>query len=145
MSGATPRDAGVRRVDHVGIATPDLDRALAFYRDALGMRVAWDEVVEEQGVRAVFLACGHGTEIELLIPTRDDSAVAKFIAKRGAGMHHVAYEVEDIAAALADAKARGLRLVDASPRRGARGHLVAFLHPEAAGGVLVEFIQASHP
>jgi methylmalonyl-CoA epimerase len=138
-------------VDHIGIATADLDGALAFYRDVLGMRVTWDEVVEEQGVRAVFLAPAEPdrvpsptAEIELLIATRDDSAIARFIAKRGPGLHHVAWEVDDIAAALADCRARGLRLVDETPRRGARGHLVAFLHPATAGGVLVELVQRRH-
>jgi len=99
---------------HIGIATADLAGALAFYCDVLGMRQTWDEVVEEQGVRAVFLApaSGAATEIELLVATRDDSAIARFIAKRGPGLHHVAYEVEDINAALTGCRARGLRLVD---------------------------------
>jgi len=134
------------RLHHVGIATADLACALAFYRDTLGMRVTADEVVEDQGIRAVFLAAGAiaahaSTEVELLVATREDSAIARFLAKRGPGVHHLAYEVGDLAAALADCRARGLRLVDESPRRGARGHLVAFMHPTAADGVLVELVE----
>src|SRR5262249_45478218 len=134
MAGAGARPGPfpfATRLDHVGIAVADLSQALAFYPAALGMRVAWGEVVEEQGVRAAFLSAGGtgpaaqaAAEIELLLPTRDESAIARFLARRGPGMHHVAFEVPDIAEASAACRAHGLRLIDEVPRRGARGHLI---------------------
>lgn len=135
------------RLDHVGLAVEDLAAALSFYRDTLGMKVAHEEEVPSQGVRVLFLApagaagAAAAAEIELLLPLGADSPVRRFLDKRGPGLHHVAYEVPDLAAELARLAAAGVRLVDAAPRPGARGHQVAFLHPASAGGVLVELVQ----
>jgi methylmalonyl-CoA epimerase len=125
-------------LDHVGIAVQDLPRALAFYRDALGLHVEPPEEVASQHVRAHFIPAGQSA-LELLEATDDASAIARFIAKRGPGIHHLTLRVEDLHAALAHLKARGVRLVDETPRPGAEGALVAFIHPEAAPGVLVYF------
>ena len=129
-------------LDHVGIAVSSLADALAFYRDTLGLEVEAPEEVASQGVRAHFIAVGEST-LELLEATSSNSPVARFLSKRGPGMHHVALRVDDIVAALADLKARGIRLVDETPRPGAHGSLVAFLHPSSTHGVLVELIQTS--
>ena len=127
-------------LDHVGIAVQDIDQALAFYRDALGLHVEAPEAVRSQHVRAHFIPVGESA-LELLEATASDSAIAKFVDKRGPGIHHVTLRVEDIRAALAHLKARGIRLVDDAPRAGAEGALVAFIHPSAAHGVLVELKQ----
>jgi methylmalonyl-CoA epimerase len=127
-------------LDHIGIAVQDLPDALAFYRDALGLQVEAPEDVASQHVRAHFVPTGNSA-IELLEATAPDSPIARFIAKRGPGIHHVTLRVEDIAVALAQLKARGVRLVDDKPRPGAEGALVAFIHPSAAHGVLVELKQ----
>jgi methylmalonyl-CoA/ethylmalonyl-CoA epimerase len=127
-------------LDHIGIAIEGLDEALAFYRGALGLELEHAEEVGSQRVRAYFLPAG-GPKVELLEATSGDSPVAKFVARRGAGLHHVAFAVDDIHAALAELKARGVRLIDESPRAGAEGALVAFIHPSAAKGVLVELKQ----
>jgi methylmalonyl-CoA/ethylmalonyl-CoA epimerase len=127
-------------LDHVGIAVSDLAQALAFYRDVLGLEVDAPEEIASQGVRAHFLAVGEST-LELLEATADDSPIARFLARRGPGLHHVALRVDDINAALDDLKARGVRLIDESPRPGAHGSLVAFLHPSSTHGVLVELKQ----
>jgi len=127
-------------LDHVGIAVSSLADALAFYRDTLGLEVEAPEEIASQGVRVHFIAAGEST-LELLEATSSDSPVARFLSKRGPGMHHVALRVDDIVAALADLKARGIRLVDETPRPGAHGSLVAFLHPSSTHGVLVELIQ----
>ena len=129
------------RLDHIGIAIDDLQGALAFYRDALGLDIAPAEEVPSQMVRAHFIALG-GTAIELLEATDADSPIARYLAKRGPGLHHVTLEVEDIRATLATLQARGVRLIDASPRPGAHGSLVAFVHPSSTQGVLVELKQA---
>ncbi|MEQ1869120.1 MAG: methylmalonyl-CoA epimerase [Vicinamibacterales bacterium] len=129
-------------LDHVGIAVSDLGAALAFYRDALGLRVEVVEDVVSQHVRAHFIPAG-GSTLELLEATAPASAIAKFVERRGPGLHHVTLAVDDIAAALAQLKARGVRLVDDQPRPGAEGAMVAFVHPSAAHGVLVELKQAS--
>ncbi len=129
------------RLDHVGIAVDDIDRALAFFRDALGLHVEESEEVASQRVRAHFLPAGE-SKLELLEATAADSAIAKYIAKRGPGMHHIAFRVDDIQAALEMLKGKGVRLIDEVPRPGAEGALVAFLHPSAAHGVLVELKQA---
>jgi methylmalonyl-CoA epimerase len=131
-------------LDHVGIAVQDLDKALTFYRDALGLEVEGSEDVATQRVRAHFLAAG-GPALELLEATSDDSAIARYIAKRGPGLHHITLRVDDIRAALAQLKARNVRLIDEEPRRGAEQALVAFVHPSAAHGVLVELKQAPPP
>src|ERR671930_416562 len=128
------------RVEHIGIATRSIEEALGFWRDALGLEVRHTEVVEEQGVRVAMLPAGE-PRIELLEPTGADSPVAKFLEKRGPGIHHVAVRVADIRAALARLKSRGARLVDEEPRAGADGCLVAFVHPSSAGGVLLELVE----
>ncbi len=130
------------KIEHIGIATPRLDEALRFWRDALGLEVEHTEVVEEQGVRVAMLPAGE-PRIELLEPTGADSPVAKFISKRGPGIHHVAVRVADIRAALARLKDEGARLIDEEPRRGAGGCLVAFVHPSSSGGVLLELVEHS--
>ena len=127
-------------LDHVGIAVGDLGQALAFYRDALGLEVVATEDVTSQHVRAHILPAG-GAALELLEPTRPDSVIARFIEKRGAGLHHITLRVDDLVAALAHLRARGVRLVDEQPRPGAEGAMVAFIHPSAAHGVLVELKQ----
>ena len=128
------------KVDHIGIATPKIEEALGFWRDALGLSVVHTEEVAEQGVRVAMLPVGE-PRVELLEPTHDESPVAKFLRKRGAGVHHVAVSVDDIRAALARLKARGARLIDEEPRVGAGGCLVAFVHPQSAGGVLLELVE----
>ncbi len=124
-------------LDHVGIAVKDLAAALAFYRDALGLHVEAPEDVESQRVRAHFIPAGQSA-LELLEATAPDSAIAKYVEKRGAGLHHITLRVDDIRAALDHLKAKGVRLVDEQPRPGAEGALVAFIHPSSAHGVLVE-------
>lgn len=127
-------------LDHVGIAVGDLQASLAFFKDALGLHVEASEDVTSQKVRATFLATGHSS-LELLEATAPDSPIAKYLDKRGPGMHHVALRVDDIEAALAHLKSRGVRLIDDKPRPGAERALVAFIHPSAANGVLVELKQ----
>jgi methylmalonyl-CoA epimerase len=127
-------------LDHVGIAVQDVDRALAFYRDALGLDVHDTEDVLSQRVRAHFIPAG-GASLELLEGTAADSAITKYLERRGPGLHHITLRVDDIRAALVQLKARGIRLVDEEPRPGAEGALVAFIHPSAAHGVLVELKQ----
>jgi methylmalonyl-CoA epimerase len=129
-------------LDHIGIAVQDVDAALAFYRDALGLEVEAPEDVTTQRVRARHIPVG-GPRLELLEATSSDSAIAKYIEKRGPGLHHITLRVEDIHAALDHLKARGIRLVDSEPRPGAEQALVAFIHPSAAHGVLVELKQAA--
>ena len=129
-------------LDHVGIAVGDLSAALAFYRDALGLEVEAPEDVAAQRVRAHFLPVGDAT-LELLEATAPDSPIAKYIEKRGPGLHHLTLRVDDISAALAQLKARGVRLIDEQPRPGAEHAMVAFIHPSSAHGVLVELKQSS--
>ena len=124
-------------LDHVGIAVSDIDQALRFYRDALGLNVEAPEEVASQRVRAHFIPAGDAA-VELLEATADDSPIAKYVAKRGPGLHHITLRVADIRAALAQLKANGVRLIDEAPREGAHGSLVAFIHPASAHGVLVE-------
>ncbi len=127
-------------IDHVGVAVSDIDAALALYRDALGMALVHRETVSEQGVDAALLDVGDG-HVELLAPLGPETTVGKFLARNGAGLHHVAYRVADVQATLDAARAAGLRLVDETPRTGIRGSRVAFLHPAATGGVLTEIVQ----
>ena len=127
-------------LDHVGIAVGDLDAALDFYRGVLGLELEPPEDVASQRVRAHFIPVGE-SRLELLEATADDSPIAKFVAKRGPGLHHVCLRVDDIVAALAELKARGVRLIDETPRPGAHHSLVAFLHPSSTHGVLVELKQ----
>ncbi len=128
-------------IDHIGIAVADLTASLTFFRDALGLELEPPEEVASQRVRAHFLQAGDVT-LELLEATADESPIARFVAKRGPGLHHIALRVEDIVAALADLRSRGVRLIDEAPRAGAHGALVAFLHPSSTHGVLVELTQA---
>ena len=131
-------------LDHVGIAVADLAAALEFYRDALGLHVEGTEDVVSQRVRAHFVPVGQAA-LELLEATSPESAIARYTAKRGPGLHHITLRVDDIATALAELKVRGVRLVDEQPRPGAEGALVAFIHPSSAHGVLVELKQAARP
>jgi len=127
-------------LDHIGIAVSDLGEALRFYRDALGLEVESPEEVPSQRVRAHFIPAGESA-LELLEATDDTSPIAKYTAKRGPGLHHITLRVDDLVAALARLKQRGVRLIDETPRPGAHGSLVAFIHPSSAHGVLVELKQ----
>jgi methylmalonyl-CoA/ethylmalonyl-CoA epimerase len=127
-------------LDHVGVAVPSIDDALALYRDSLSMPLVHRETVEEQGVDAALLDVGDG-HIELLQPLGPDTAVGKFLSRRGPGLHHVAYRVASVEDALVAARSAGLRMIDETPRVGIRGSLVAFLHPASTGGVLTEIVQ----
>ncbi|MEJ7892012.1 MAG: methylmalonyl-CoA epimerase [Solirubrobacteraceae bacterium] len=128
------------RIDHVGVAVTDLDAALALYEQRYAMTLVHRETVEEQGVEAVLLDVGEN-HVELLAPLGDDTPVGKFLAKKGPGLHHVAYQVADIDATLAELRDGGLRLIDETPRTGIRSSRVAFLHPASTGGVLTEIVQ----
>jgi methylmalonyl-CoA epimerase len=129
-------------IDHIGVAVESLDAALALYRDALGMALVHRETVSEQGVEAVLVDVGDG-HVELLQPLGPDTAVGKFLARRGPGLHHVAYRVGSITETLDALRGAGLRLIDEQPRIGIRGSQVAFLHPASTGGVLTEIVQPS--
>ena len=128
------------KINHLGIATKDIEEALKFWEDALGLENIHTEVVEDQKVRVAMLPLGE-SRIELLEPTSEDSPISKFLEKRGGGIHHIAVEVEDIEAALAKLKRTGARLIDEKPRIGAEGCLVAFVHPASTNGVLLELVQ----
>jgi methylmalonyl-CoA/ethylmalonyl-CoA epimerase len=128
------------RIDHVGVAVSDLDAAIALYESTYGMALVHRETVDEQGVEAVLLDVGEN-HVELLAPLGDDTPVGKFLAKKGPGLHHVAYQVADIEATLSQLRDAGLRLIDEQPRTGIRSSRVAFLHPAATGGVLTEIVQ----
>ena len=128
------------KINHLGIATKRIDEALKFWEDALGLKNVHTETVEDQKVRVAMLPIGE-TNIELLEPTSNDSPISKFLEKRGGGIHHIAVEVEDIKASLEKLKSEGARLIDESPRIGAEGCLVAFVHPASSGGVLLELTQ----
>ncbi len=128
------------KIDHLGIATNSINDGLAFWRDALGLELHEAEEVAEQKVRVAMLPLGE-SRVELLEPTSEDSPVAKFLAKRGPGLHHIAVQVEDIVATLTSLKNQGARLIDETPRVGAGGCLIAFVHPATAGGVLLELVQ----
>ena len=128
------------RVDHIGVAVEDLDAAIALHAETYDMDLVHREVVEEQGVEAVLLDVGEG-HVELLRPLSDETPVGRFLAKRGPGLHHVAYQVTDVQATLATLRDRGLQLIDEQPRIGIRGSRVAFLHPASSGGVLTEIVQ----
>lgn len=131
------------KINHIGIAVKNLENSIPLYRDQLGMEFEGMEEVAEQKVRVAFLKVGE-SRIELLEPTAPDSPVAKFLEKNGEGIHHMAYEVTDIEATLAELKQKEVRLIDEKPRRGAHGSLIAFLHPKATGGVLTEICQTGH-
>ena len=128
------------RIDHVGVAVEDVDASLALYRDALGLPLVHRETVAEQGVDAALFDVGDG-HVELIAPLGPDTPVGKYLARKGPGLHHVAYRVADIDAALDALRGDGLRLIDAPPRLGIRRSRVAFVHPGAVGGVLTEIVQ----
>ncbi|MDQ3064482.1 MAG: methylmalonyl-CoA epimerase [Acidobacteriota bacterium] len=128
------------KINHLGIATKGIDEALKFWRDALGLENVHTETVEDQKVRVAMLPIGD-TKIELLEATSEDSPIAKFLEKRGGGIHHIAVEVENIEDALVKLKKEGARLIDEKPRVGAEGCLIAFVHPSSSNGVLLELIQ----
>lgn len=130
------------KINHLGIATNGIDEALEFWADALGLENVHTEVVEDQKVRVAMLPLGE-SRIELLEPIADDSPISKFLQKRGGGIHHIAVEVDDIEASLERMKSQGMRLIDESPRIGAEGCLVAFVHPGSTGGVLLELVQTN--
>ena len=134
---------GLLRIDHVGVAVPDLDAALTFYADTFGMRCVHEETNEEQGVREAMLAVGDGTgpRLQLLAPARPDSAIAKFLDRSGPGLQQLAYTVADVEATAQALRARGLRLLYEKARRGTAGSLINFVHPKDAGGVLVELVE----
>lgn len=128
------------KISHIGIAVASIEEAAPFYRDVLGMEFEGTEVVAEQKVKVAFFAVGE-SRIELLEPTSDDSPVAKFLARNGPGVHHVAYQVDDLEQRLAALKAAGVRLIDETPRSGAHNTRIAFMHPKASGGVLTELCE----
>ncbi|PLY11902.1 MAG: methylmalonyl-CoA epimerase [Desulfuromonas sp.] len=129
-----------KKINHIGVAVKSLEAAIPFYRDVLGMHFEGTEEVAEQKVRVAFLAVGE-SRIELLEPTDENSPVAKFLEKNGEGTHHIAYEVDDLEAALTRLKEQGVRLIDETPRLGAHDTKIAFLHPKSSGGVLTELCQ----
>ena len=130
-------------IDHVGVAVEDIDAALALYQNALQLPLVHRETVEEQGVDAALLDVGD-SHVELLQPLGPDTAVGKFLARRGPGLHHVAYRVESISETLDALRAAGVRLIDEQPRTGIRRSRVAFVHPASTGGVLTEIVQPAH-
>lgn len=128
------------KIEHVALAVEDLDAAVAHYRDVWGLEVSHRERVEDQGVEEAMLPLGESF-LQLLGPTGPGTTVGKFIARRGEGLHHIAYEVDDLEATLAELKQKNVPLIDETPRRGGRGHMVAFVHPKGNHGLLVELIQ----
>jgi methylmalonyl-CoA/ethylmalonyl-CoA epimerase len=128
------------RIDHIGVAVEDLDASIALYETTFGMTLVHRETVTEQGVEAVLLDVGEN-HVELLAPLGPDTPVGKFLAKKGPGLHHVAYQTPDIESALESLKSAGVRLIDEAPRTGIRNSRVAFLHPGASGSVLTEIVQ----
>jgi methylmalonyl-CoA/ethylmalonyl-CoA epimerase len=127
-------------IDHIGVAVEDLDESIALYRDRLGMREQHRETVEAFGVEAALLEIG-GSHVELLMPTGPDSGVARFLERKGPGMHHVAYRTDDIDGVLGRLREEGVRLIDEEPRTGIQDSRVAFVHPKSTGGVLTEIVQ----
>ena len=140
----SPSDALFTHIDHVGIAVPDLDAAIAFYESAYGMALLHEETNEEQGVREAMMAVGEsGSCIQLLAPLTPESTIAKFLDRSGPGMQQIAYRVTDIDAVCATLRERGLRLLYETPKRGTNDSRVNFIHPKDAGGVLVELVEPS--
>ncbi|MGE0919025.1 methylmalonyl-CoA epimerase [Trichlorobacter lovleyi] len=133
----------LQKINHIGIAVQSLDATIPFYRDALGMEFKGTEEVVEQKVKVAMLQVGE-SKIELLEPTSPDSPIAKYLEKSGPGIHHVAYEVADIEAAIADMQRQGARMIDELPRAGAHGTKIAFVHPKSSHGVLTELCQSGH-
>ncbi len=131
----------VEKIEHIGIAVESIDEMVPYYRDALGLEYGGEEVVEEQKVRVAFFGIGESS-IELLEATSEDSSIAKFLAKRGPGIHHIAVRVDDIERALTQHEENGAQLIDKTPRIGAHNMRIAFVHPRSTGGVLVELCQS---
>lgn len=129
------------KIEHVALAVADLDAAIAHYREVWGIDVIHRETVDDQGVEEAMLPLGD-TFLQLIAPANDETTVGRFLASRGEGLHHLAYEVDDLPQTLEELKAKGVQLIDEAPRRGGRGHLVAFVHPKSNHGLLVELIQA---
>ena len=129
----------LKKIHHVGMVVPNLEQALALWRDLLGLRLTKRQTVQDQGVKAALLQVGE-SEIELLEPLSPDNGVGKFLARRGGGLHHLCFETEDVARELAGARAKGIQLIDQQPRLGLAG-MICFLHPKATRGVLVEYAQ----
>lgn len=127
-------------IDHIGIAVKSIDASLGFWESALGIKCAGRETVEEQKVTTAFLPI-KDSEVELLEATSDESPVAKFIEKKGEGIHHIAIRVDDLAGAIAELKEKGVQMIDEKPRKGAGGAMIAFVHPKATGGILLELSQ----
>ncbi len=130
----------IKRIHHIAMVVDDMDGALSFWRDALGLTLEHAEEVPEQQARVAFLPVGEG-EVELVRPTTDTSGMAKYLAKRGPGIHHMCVEVDNLTELLAQLKAKGVRLIDETPRSGSGGKKYAFIHPESAKGVLVELYE----
>ena len=130
------------KISHIAIVVDDLDSALNFWRDALGLQLDHIKNVPEQNASVAFLPSGE-SEVELVTPTTDDSGIARYLAKRGPGLHHVCFEVDDIQSILMDLRAKGIRLIDEQPRSGGVNKKYAFIHPESTGGVLVELYELS--
>ena len=135
-----PEDTLLTTIDHVGIATPNLAEGRALYAGVFGMQVLFEQQLPDQGAQVVMLG-GGTSRVELLAPLVDDSPVGRFLAERGAGIHHIAFRVDDLRSALIRCAEAGLQLVDVTPRLGAGGHLVAFLHPRSTGRVLIELVE----
>ncbi len=131
----------LRRIHHVAMAVPDLDEAVSTYERLFGARVELRDRMDDQGVEAAYLLVGEG-RVELMTPLAEDTPVGRFLAKRGPGMHHVAFEVEDVAGTIGTFVERGAEVIDASPRAGLGGHEVAFVHPDSLYGVLTEVVSA---
>jgi methylmalonyl-CoA/ethylmalonyl-CoA epimerase len=129
----------LKKIHHVGVVVPDLEKAMGLWRDLLGLHFTKSQTVQDQGVKAALLKVGE-SEIELLEPLSPDNGVGKFLARRGGGLHHVCFETEDVERELAGAKAKGIQLIDQKPRPGLAG-MICFLHPKATRGVLVEYAQ----
>jgi len=134
------RTLAVEKIDHIGIAVESIEKWIGFYRDVLGLEFAGSEEVPEQKVKVAFLTIGD-SKIELLEPTSEDSPIAKFLEKRGSGVHHIALQVDDIEAAIARHHDAGAKLIDNKPRIGAHNMKIAFIHPKASGGVLLELCE----
>jgi len=130
----------INKIDHIGIAVQDIEAALKVYRDALGLKLTKTEFVPEQAVKIAFLPTGE-SEIELVQPTTDDSGIARYMARRGEGIHHICLQVDDIEATMAQMAAQGLELIDKTPRVGSAGQKYAFVHPKSAHGVLIELYE----
>ncbi len=129
-----------KKINHIGVAVKDLDKAIELYRDQLGLEFKGTDVVEEQKVKVAFFKIGE-TNIELVSPISDDSPIAKYLEKNREGIHHIAYEVEDIEKALKTLKEKGVKLINEEPRKGAHNTLIAFIHPKSTNGVLTELCQ----